>query len=183
MGITIFTAFLPQGQLTVSHMPAIAGGAALAGTVYTWLNFRLVSAIVRRLYPDRTMRPWSKMVGNQIALAVLGGYGALLGAAFELVGAVTLPLMLVTFLVGHVGFAAYSQLREAHEATIQGFVKAVEALDPYTRGHTERVAHFADTLRLEIRNRRLRRNNTTWLIARIARQCGCQDQSNRQYES
>jgi HD-GYP domain-containing protein (c-di-GMP phosphodiesterase class II) len=50
--------------------------------------------------------------------------------------------MFITFLVGHVGFATYSNLRRAHEDTIRGFVKAVEALDPYTRGHTERVARF-----------------------------------------
>jgi len=59
-----------------------------------------------------------------------------------LVGPIVLPLIVVTFLIGHTGFATYSRLREAHEDTIRGFVKAVEALDPYTRGHTERVAHF-----------------------------------------
>ena len=34
-------------------------------------------------------------------------------------------------------------MREAHEATLRGFVKALEAKDLYTRGHTERVAYFA----------------------------------------
>jgi HD-GYP domain-containing protein (c-di-GMP phosphodiesterase class II) len=34
-------------------------------------------------------------------------------------------------------------LREAHEATLRGFVKALEAKDIFTRGHTERVAYFA----------------------------------------
>jgi HD-GYP domain-containing protein (c-di-GMP phosphodiesterase class II) len=59
-----------------------------------------------------------------------------------MVGTVALPLMFVTFLVGHVGFATYSRMREAHEATVRGLVKAIEALDPYTKGHTERVATF-----------------------------------------
>jgi HD-GYP domain-containing protein (c-di-GMP phosphodiesterase class II) len=59
-----------------------------------------------------------------------------------MVGPVALPLMFATFLVGHVGFASYSRMREAHESTVRGFVKAIEALDPYTKGHTERVARF-----------------------------------------
>jgi HD-GYP domain-containing protein (c-di-GMP phosphodiesterase class II) len=52
-------------------------------------------------------------------------------------------LLLVVYLIGHWSLSGYSQLREAHEATLRGFVKALEAKDLYTRGHTERVAYFA----------------------------------------
>jgi HD-GYP domain-containing protein (c-di-GMP phosphodiesterase class II) len=78
-----------------------------------------------------------------VALGVLGAFGGVFGAAYVLVGPVILPLIFVTFLVGQMGFHSYSQLRGAHLDTIRGFVKALEALDPYTRGHTERVARFS----------------------------------------
>ena len=142
IGVAVFMPFLPRGPMTTSDLPLLAAGAALSAAVYDWVNFRLVRFIVRRLYPERTLRSWSKMLPNHVALAVLGGFGGLLGAAYVLVGPIILPLIVVTFLIGHTGFASYSRLREAHEDTIRGFVKAVEALDPYTRGHTERVAHF-----------------------------------------
>jgi hypothetical protein len=141
-GVTVFSLFLPVGPVTASDLPILAAGAALAATVYDWTNFRLVSFIVARMYPERPRPSWSATLPTHIALTVLGAFGAILGAAFVLAGPMILPLMIVTFLVGHVGFATYSNLRRAHEETIKGFVKVVEALDPYTRGHTERVAHL-----------------------------------------
>jgi len=142
IGALVLFPFLPQEALAVEDLPILVGGAALASIVYNWVNFRLVAIYVKVAYPDRSLRPWSRMVGNHFVHALLGAYGALLGAAYVMVGPVALPLMLVTFLVGHSGFATYSRMRQAHEDTVSGFVKAIEALDPYTKGHTERVARF-----------------------------------------
>lgn len=143
VGMAVFLPFLPSGSVTVADLPLLATGAMVSAVVYDWVNFRLVRFIVRRLYPERTIRPWSKMLTNHLALGVLGAFGGIFGAAYVLVGPVLLPLLFVTFLVGQMGFRSYSQLRGAHLDTIRGFVKALEALDPYTRGHTERVARFA----------------------------------------
>jgi HD-GYP domain-containing protein (c-di-GMP phosphodiesterase class II) len=41
---------------------------------------------------------------------------------------------------------AFSQLRISHLSAIKGFVKTLEAKDMYTRGHTERVAYFAEMI-------------------------------------
>lgn len=143
IGVLVLFPFLPEGPLGVGDVPRLVGGAALASVVYNWVNFRLVALYVRTAYPGRALRPWSRMLANHLVHAVLGAYGALLGAAYLTVGPVALPLMIATFLIGHVGFASYSRLRQAHEDTVRGFVKAIEALDPYSRGHTERVAHFS----------------------------------------
>jgi len=142
IGTAVLTPFIPREAVTVPDLPLIVLGAVLAALVYNWVNFWLVSLYVRIAYPERALRPWSRMMSNHAIHAVLGAYGSLLGAAYLMVGPVALPLMFVTFLVGHVGFASYSRMREAHEATVKGFVKAIEALDPYTKGHTERVAMF-----------------------------------------
>jgi HD-GYP domain-containing protein (c-di-GMP phosphodiesterase class II) len=50
--------------------------------------------------------------------------------------------LVAIFVVAHMGLASYADLREAHEATIRGFIKALEAKDMFTHGHTERVARF-----------------------------------------
>jgi hypothetical protein len=142
-GMAVFLPFLPDGPVTRSDLPVLAIGAACAAVLYDWVNFRLVKLIVGRLYPERTVRKWSAMLDNHVALAVLGAFGGILGAAYILVGPVILPLIFVTFIVGQMGFRSYSQLRGAQADTIRGFVKALEALDPYTKGHTERVAGFA----------------------------------------
>jgi hypothetical protein len=143
IGMAVLTPFLPAGTVSPADLGPIAIGGALAATVHAFVNFKLVSLLVQLLYPDRPPLPWSKVALSQAGLISLGALGTLLGAAYVVVGAVVLPLMIVVFAVGHVGFSSYSQLRGAHESTVAGLVKALEAIDPYSKGHTERVAHFA----------------------------------------
>jgi len=40
----------------------------------------------------------------------------------------------------------YNELQETYVATIKAFVNTIEAKDPYTRGHTERVAEYATAI-------------------------------------
>jgi putative nucleotidyltransferase with HDIG domain len=40
----------------------------------------------------------------------------------------------------------YAELQETYVATIKAFVNTIEAKDPYTRGHTERVAEYATSI-------------------------------------
>lgn len=151
-GAAVLTVFLPHGEVMVADLPAILAGAGLGAVVYGWLNYRMVALFVRIGYPGQSLRPGS-LLANHAALAVLAVLGGLLGAAYLLVGPIILPLILVTFAVGHIGFASYARLRQAYESTVRGFVKVIEALDHHTRGHTERVAHFcgiaAEELKLD----------------------------------
>jgi hypothetical protein len=150
LAITVFWLFLPAGEITRNHLPVIITGAAVAAIVYDWLSFRIVAIATRVLYPERDVRPWTQLLPNHLALSVLAVLGAVLGVAYLVVGPVILPIGVFAFGVGQIAFASYAQLREAHEATIRGVVKAVEALDPYTRGHSERVAYFIDIAAAEL---------------------------------
>jgi len=141
-GMLIFVLFLPEGPVGRSDLPLMVLGAVLGAVSYNYLNFHMVAGFVRLAYPGRSMRPWSNMLPNHVALTTLAVVGALLGAAYQMVGAVILPLILMTYLVGYTGFSTHARLREAHESTIRGFVKVIEALDPHTRGRTDRVVHF-----------------------------------------
>ncbi len=47
---------------------------------------------------------------------------------------------------GYMAFESYAGLREAQLSTLAGFIKALEAKDLYTRGHTERVAYFSNMI-------------------------------------
>jgi HD-GYP domain-containing protein (c-di-GMP phosphodiesterase class II) len=76
----------------------------------------------------------------------MGFLGGMLGATYLIIGTAALPLIAVVFFVGYLAFESYARLREAQESTIRGFIKALEAKDLYTRGHTERVARFAEMI-------------------------------------
>lgn len=159
--IVVFEPFLPTPGEPLSVGKVVAGTIA-ATLVYDWLNFQIVSAMVRRLYRTKGLQPWSHLWVNHISLVALGILGGLLGTAYLVVGPVALPLIVVVFAVGHIAFASYGRLREAQEGTVQGFVKAIEALDPYTRGHTDRVARFADYIAEELSFTPERRREIRW---------------------
>jgi len=57
-----------------------------------------------------------------------------------------LVLIVGVYAIGHMSLYAFSQLRVSHISAIKGFVKTLEAKDMYTRGHTERVAYFAEMI-------------------------------------
>jgi hypothetical protein len=120
----------------------IAGGSAVAAMVYALINFTFVTLAVRAVFEKRDLRPWSNLGQLVPSYLLMGFVGGLLGATYTILP-VVLPLVFVMFIVGYLAFASYGQLREAHEATLRGFIKALEAKDLYTRGHTERVAFFA----------------------------------------
>src|SRR5687767_365547 len=126
------------GFPTRSDLPRILAAGVAASVVYTLINWQLVRFAVSYVYRTRDVLPWSRMSLFVGSLLTMGIVGALLGTTIVFVGrgdpAVT-PLILVVYLIGHLSLSSYAQLREAHEATLRGFVKALEAKDLYTRGH------------------------------------------------
>jgi putative nucleotidyltransferase with HDIG domain len=85
---------------------------------------------------------------GQFAMGLLGG---LIGAAYLIAGRnAVLVLIVGVYAIGHMSLYAFSQLRESHIGSIRGFVKTLEAKDMYTRGHTERVAVFAQMIGEEL---------------------------------
>ena len=142
VGMLVFAAFLPAGEVTRADLPLLVFGAIAGFIVYNYCNYQLVAGFVRLAYPGRRMPPWSSLLGTHAAVGAMAVLGALLGAAYVMVGPVISPLILLTYVVGHIGFSTDARLRQAHESTIRGFVKVVEALDPLTKGRTERVAHL-----------------------------------------
>ncbi|NND83971.1 MAG: HD domain-containing protein [Acidimicrobiia bacterium] len=118
--------------------------AALAAGVNFLLNIGQVYWIVRFIYSKTLTNLWSGAPVLVPAHLLMGLVGGVLGFAFvEVDRWFLLPLLVVLFLSGHQQFVSYAELRTAYRATLAGFVKALEAKDFYTRGHSERVAYFA----------------------------------------
>lgn len=123
---------------------AVLVAAAAAAIVNLVLNIGQVYLAVRYIYSKSLTNLWSGAPVLVPAHLLMGLVGGVLGYAFVTVDRLfLLPLLVVLFLTGHQSFVSYSQLRQAYQATLSGFVKALEAKDFYTRGHSERVAYFA----------------------------------------
>jgi hypothetical protein len=148
---TVLALFLtigaPSGASALSAgLWRIAVGSALATIVYGTVNYRMVLFAVSRVYGRFEVRPWSHIGAILLPMVGMGFLGGMLGATYLIIGTAALPLIAVVFFVGYLAFESYARLREAQESTIRGFIKALEAKDLYTRGHTERVARFAEMI-------------------------------------
>lgn len=138
--------------LSTDSLLRVAAFSALASVVYVTTNNLLVRQAVKTVYGARNLQPWSQMnvlIGGQGTMGLLGG---LIGAAY-LIGdspPAVLVLMVGVYAIGHLSLYAFAQLRESHLSAIRGFVKTLEAKDMYTRGHTERVAFFAQMIGEEL---------------------------------
>ena len=162
IAVLLLTMLLPQEPFGRGDLLAIAVASGIAAVTYGALNYTSVLITVRGVFGERHVRPWSNLSALFLPLLGMGFLGGLLGATFKLVGPHTLPLIFAVFFVGHMTFASYAQLREAQESTLRGFIKALEAKDLYTRGHTERVAYFADLIGREMRFNGTRLERLRW---------------------
>ena len=140
------------GDISTDILLLVAAGCTVASLADVTVNNLLVRHAVRVVYPNERLEPWSQMnvlMGSQVVMGLLGG---LLGAAYLISGEPPAVLVLIAgvYGIGHLSLYAYSQLRTSHLSALKGFVKTLEAKDMYTRGHTERVADFAQMIAAEM---------------------------------
>lgn len=80
------------------------------------------------------------------SLLVLAPFGALMATVYQGMGVLAILLFLVPLLVARQSFQLYRQMRNTYVETIHTLAHAIEAKDNYTRGHSERVAVYANAI-------------------------------------
>ncbi|MGB7860179.1 MAG: HD domain-containing phosphohydrolase, partial [Acidimicrobiia bacterium] len=129
----------------------VAVASTLAALAYVTVNNIMVRKAVKTVYGNDNLQPWSQMhilLTGQVVMGLLGG---LIGAAYLIADRPAVLVLIVgVYGIGHMSLYAFAQLRESHLSAIRGFVKTLEAKDMYTRGHTERVAYFAQMIGEEL---------------------------------
>lgn len=129
-----------QGVSALAVIPLALALAALAA-VSVAINAALVGVALTMIHGTPLKEIWAASIGwvlpTQFALSPLGlAIAQILGT----VGPVGFLLFVVPLIVARQVYVRYVALREAYVDTTRSLVAAIEAKDPYTRGHSERVA-------------------------------------------
>jgi putative nucleotidyltransferase with HDIG domain len=143
----ILDASLEGVDVSTDSLILVLTVSAAAALAYSTVQNVLVRHAVKTVFGRDNLEPWSKMpvlFTGEVAMGLVGG---LIGAAFLIADSQAIIVFIVgVFAIGHMWLYAFAQLRDAHIGSIRGFVKTLEAKDMYTRGHTERVAFFAQLI-------------------------------------
>jgi hypothetical protein len=118
-------------------------GVVVAGLAYAVVNVGLVlpaSVIDSGASAGEVWADMAPALPNYLAFGLLG---TLIGQLYEQLGPFALVLLITPVAIGRAAFSAYLEVQQAHEAPIKVLLRAIEAKDPYTAGHTQRVARFS----------------------------------------
>ena len=134
-------AFADVSEMFPRVLLPITGATAVQFLVNTGL-VALVVAIIRGGKMHNVWRAqFTNLLRGYVAFAVLG---VILAALYKEMGPASVFFLLVPLLVARNAFQSAVEMETAYEATVRSLIKAIEAKDPYTKGHAERVAKLSE---------------------------------------
>ena len=156
LGGTLPPAFLATGEVSAALVQRDLFFFFVLVGIYVLLNKLLVAGVVA-LSSDRPFREvWHLnsrgIIGYDLGAGVLAAMMAWFYVKADLVGygPIGLVLLILPFVALRHVYAMYQDVQESGQELLQVMVKAIEARDPYTSGHSLRVRELSRAIALEL---------------------------------
>lgn len=127
----------------------VAGTAALI--VYILLNTLFMSELMTILLNEKFTYIWkNNFLSMMINVILVGLLGIVLAFAYNSYGLGGLLLFFIPLLLARYTFKLYIDMRKNYFETMNVLVRAIEASDPYTSGHSIRVSAYSEAIAKQV---------------------------------
>jgi len=125
--------------------------AALCALTYCVINSILVTMVISLSQEIRMSTVWrvniKEMIPSYLAEAPMG---FIMAIVYVEIGILGILLFFLPLLLARRSFELYTKMRKVYLDTIRALAAAIDAKDPYTKGHSERVAETSVALAQEL---------------------------------
>jgi len=128
-----------QGISASDVLPMLAGATMLFAANFLF-NIVYFSLSTGKSFISMVVSNYGWLIPNYLGLLPLA---YVIVAVYQSVGALGVLFFFLPLMVGRYSFKMYEDMRNLYRGTIRSLVAALEARDPYTSGHAERVANWA----------------------------------------
>ncbi len=155
--ITIFTG---MASIVYNHYAPIMPGFSLSN-IYAFIASMIILFILNHTFVTLILaftqneRPYTIWVLNikwcTLSFLSMAPLGALIAIIYINIGFWGLVLFLLPLIIARHSFQSYMDMRQTFLDTIKSLSLAIDAKDPYTKGHSSRVADYAVLLAQEMK--------------------------------